>query len=1146
MATTIAPIEQEISSIPLLRHRSTVNPTLQADKDDFVIKYEANSDHLAENLVGEINTLKTEFNTAIGQINTVAEEITTAEESISPHYDDINAAVANETNINAAVANEANINNVSTNMPKITNVDTNMSDINLVADAITGGTLPTIINDTAISTSSTWSSNKIDEEISTAVGSIDLSSKQDVLVSGTNLKTINGESVLGGGDMDVSSSIGNVVYLNKVAPKVTINNKTFLKSGTIDTDISQYPEYVSKVGLTYTGTNKISSSVLNSFTLPNGSSVATPSNIIVGTKSFTKKGVFTGALDIASSLADSHFITDYATVSISAAGTILSKNFTTTNLGATATAEWSAYKTGANSRYVFGMGTNSGSTLYFVDTLLGTKSSKIISQAVNGSYFNNFNTVNDYTMITFDANASCILSPSLDVVKTNIYNASGFVYIPRLSLYVYSSGTTGSYTYSATTDPAGTWSNSSATSIEITTTGIIDTGTILIAYDNSAQSTVGSEFKSVYTSVDGINWVVSAQTTNLVKGIYVVDMHTQDGLYYFIHSSIKYVSSDGYNWRVRDSDLLYMPSEANVCLIKDSNGYDFFYYIGSSAIGGYKLSTASEYTNFMSTISGFYKIVHKAGVFLKANYTGSSQTTRSVSYSSNFGQTWTSTNVFTSAASSNFCDIEANSNYFYVCDIYAATNNIYYSTTGASWTAVGTGYTNTKKATRVGNYVVFTSSTISTVLYTSGTTISTISIGGATGVDIASVDGLGYIYKVNTQASTSKVLNGSTGAITDYIGTGSSLFPFTLSPEATNNVAWSLIDSSIYYVNYIYKVEDSYIINIHSYTKDSFATKSTHFIGSIINNKNIVSRYLITNFLSNYYTTYSLTTKANKYVFPYIGSGAMSSNYLSVNYYGRKLPVTLDSIYQGNVSSNSFNTKGSGVFVKLANISTCAYLNYSSDILAWREFPKVDISVTNWADNVSISGNNIYILNNGLLYRNTVGNASTVSLVTTPIVGLTYVNSNYDGSILFISNGISYYLSTDGGSTFSSQYTLPTSLMQLAIFGNYFMLFDSTNMFVSVDGVNWDDKGSKYFTLYTHHYDTSSSTYYLNTNLGTLLMLGTGVDSLCKQGNANADYINISNASIIVGNGYAEDSVVGVGSATISMQGSKILYERVN
>lgn len=250
-------ITETVSNIPLLRKRDTVNPSSQSDKDDFVAKYEATNDHLANTTVTEINTVISQTNITIGQINTAVDTVVAKEALVNPHYtaidavyaneDNINAVNDNATNINAVASNSTNINsvnanktnidlvasnetiinNVSSNMAKITNLDTNMSDINnldtnmsdivLVSDAIQSGTLPTIINDSTISIISTWSSDKIDDEITTAIGGIDLSSKQDTLVSGTNIKTVNGESVLGAGDIALSGGIIPTNILNSKA-----------------------------------------------------------------------------------------------------------------------------------------------------------------------------------------------------------------------------------------------------------------------------------------------------------------------------------------------------------------------------------------------------------------------------------------------------------------------------------------------------------------------------------------------------------------------------------------------------------------------------------------------------------------------------------------------------------------------------------------------------------------------------------------------------------------------------------------------------------------------------------------------------------------------------------------------------------------
>lgn len=71
--------------------------------------------------------------------------------------------------------------------------------------------IDTVISDSSTSTSSTWSSYKIDESITTAVGAIDLSSKQDTLVSGTNIKTVNSSSILGSGNLALLTSINPVI-----------------------------------------------------------------------------------------------------------------------------------------------------------------------------------------------------------------------------------------------------------------------------------------------------------------------------------------------------------------------------------------------------------------------------------------------------------------------------------------------------------------------------------------------------------------------------------------------------------------------------------------------------------------------------------------------------------------------------------------------------------------------------------------------------------------------------------------------------------------------------------------------------------------------------------------------------------------------
>lgn len=76
---------------------------------------------------------------------------------------------------------------------------------NAAANAVSDG----VIVDTATSTLTTWSSSKID------------TGKQNTLVSGTNIKTINGESVLGSGNISTVTSTGTETLTNKTLAEGT-------------------------------------------------------------------------------------------------------------------------------------------------------------------------------------------------------------------------------------------------------------------------------------------------------------------------------------------------------------------------------------------------------------------------------------------------------------------------------------------------------------------------------------------------------------------------------------------------------------------------------------------------------------------------------------------------------------------------------------------------------------------------------------------------------------------------------------------------------------------------------------------------------------------------------------------------------------
>lgn len=96
-------ITTTVSSIPLLRHRDTVQTP--EDQNDFVTKYEITNDHLSNNTVSEINNIGSEMNTVATEVNDNAVAAASSESNASASED---AAALSETNAeNAKIAAEA-------------------------------------------------------------------------------------------------------------------------------------------------------------------------------------------------------------------------------------------------------------------------------------------------------------------------------------------------------------------------------------------------------------------------------------------------------------------------------------------------------------------------------------------------------------------------------------------------------------------------------------------------------------------------------------------------------------------------------------------------------------------------------------------------------------------------------------------------------------------------------------------------------------------------------------------------------------------------------------------------------------------------------------------------------------------------------
>lgn len=129
-------IDKKLSNIPLLRKRITVNPTIQADKDDFMDKYETTNDHLSNKTVGELNQIVDEVNNTTTQIDTAVTTINTAAETATTK--------ANEASESASEA------------------EGYKNQAEAAVASLPVGTL----NDSTTGLTTTWSSQKISNELS--------------------------------------------------------------------------------------------------------------------------------------------------------------------------------------------------------------------------------------------------------------------------------------------------------------------------------------------------------------------------------------------------------------------------------------------------------------------------------------------------------------------------------------------------------------------------------------------------------------------------------------------------------------------------------------------------------------------------------------------------------------------------------------------------------------------------------------------------------------------------------------------------------------------------------------------------------------------------------------------------------------------
>jgi len=173
-------ITQTISTIPEAGRRGIDVQTV------FVNKQEDFQDHLQGTTVTELNALKTQMNTMAGEMNTTASQVNTNA--------DISSTKASQASTSATNASASAT--TATTKAGITTTKANEASASALK-------------------ASKWSDEAYNVEVESGrysakhwatVAENALDSKQATLVSGTNIKTINGDSVLGSGDLVVTVS----------------------------------------------------------------------------------------------------------------------------------------------------------------------------------------------------------------------------------------------------------------------------------------------------------------------------------------------------------------------------------------------------------------------------------------------------------------------------------------------------------------------------------------------------------------------------------------------------------------------------------------------------------------------------------------------------------------------------------------------------------------------------------------------------------------------------------------------------------------------------------------------------------------------------------------------------------------------------
>lgn len=171
-------IKTDTTAPTALIHASDVVPSNALSVEAFVDAAEGAFDSITTNTVPDINIVATQLNIFSGQANALAVEVNG------------NAVLAK-----AWATSPTSPDETTSKSAKTWAVEAAQSAIEAAAAV---ATLPEgTMNDALTTLTNTWSAIKIDSEIG---------NKQDTLVSGTNIKSINGASVLGSGNLSLLPS----------------------------------------------------------------------------------------------------------------------------------------------------------------------------------------------------------------------------------------------------------------------------------------------------------------------------------------------------------------------------------------------------------------------------------------------------------------------------------------------------------------------------------------------------------------------------------------------------------------------------------------------------------------------------------------------------------------------------------------------------------------------------------------------------------------------------------------------------------------------------------------------------------------------------------------------------------------------------